>query len=135
MGIYMFSGAQAFLISGGLTSNPLAVMASGVLTDDSWTGLITITDPGLAGYNLQTPVNITGPGGLCCISAEHTTSMGDLTFKVTASNPLISENNVGAVTTLTTNVPEPSSVLLLGVGVLLLFVVRRPLLSAISQHR
>jgi len=135
MGIYIFNGAQALVISGGQISTPVAIMASGSLLDDSWTGLILITDSGLAGYNLQTPVNITGQGGLCCISAEHTTSMGDLSFRVTPSNPLISDNNVGAVTTITTSVPEPSSVLLLGVGALFLFVVRRQRIPSISQHR
>ena len=135
-GIYIFNGAQALVISGGQISTPLAVMATGSFLDDSWTGLIMITDTGLAGYNLQTPVNITGQGGLCCISPEHTTSMGNLSFTVTPSNPLISDNNVGAVTTITTRVPEPSSVLLLGVGVLSLFVIRRQRrIPSISQNR
>jgi hypothetical protein len=119
VGTGMFTDAVAILSSyntllAGPPFNGQPFVLIATIQAPDFTGLLAIINPVLLGYDLRTSFGpLTGPGGAASgpLSVHHTT-LGDLSFSL----PDGSQNSTFTATT----VPEPSTVVLLGTGLITL---------------
>lgn len=114
---YHMSAADILTFSDGAVSLPTVFIATytGDLTgpSDDLTHILMTPNASLFGYDLKTAIGpVTGSGFPCCTVDVRHTSLGNFTF---------ADNTFRDITfTATTSVPEPSSLLLLGTGILFL---------------